>query len=547
MDSLYENMLKAISDPERFEFADEVMDNVDVKSRATFAKSVNVIAEQLDLPERVRLLKELRGTPEQRRGEQQKDFLLTLNRLFENVRGEPDLARRIVPQKWVEREQDDMIQRYQMMAEEYYGVPQPLDINPDSLITWDKTHVEFLESETMLDDLVRFGSTLIKDFEDVWRVAFLAQASCFAPGIIQGEKAHRSQIHMLIAGEYSTSKSGLVSYMAKMFPKVVRCNDTTGPGLMGSIRKDGTVIVGVAQESDRSVLVLEEFDKLMRRSGHLDGILRAILEDQYFSRRLAYGKLEYETRPSVLALANPKRDVFFSDSSLASQVPFKVGLLSRFDYIRPMAYTKEKINSIAGFIARTAFRSDCIQGVMRTQDVLRMYYAMQSSLNEHKVREVHSEEQLLMDIHERFCKLQKDVEDVPLLSVRDFMSALRVFNASAIMHHRQRRISEGIVMASDVDRDQAIYVLDNTVKSREMLMNSRRRQDVCLTPLEKAHGQLMNLIQRHGTVLKQDAVVSLQTSMGIGYSTAYKYVSAIVERDKGIHQEGLRDARLVLA
>jgi len=547
MDSLYENMLKAISDPERFEFADEVMDNVDMKSRASFAKSVNVIAEQLDLAERVRLLKEIKGTPEQKKEEQRKDFLLTLNRLFEKVRGEPTLARRIVPQKWVEREQDDIIQRYQMMAEEYYGIPQPLEINPDSLITWDKTQIQFLESESMLDDLVRFGSTLIKDFEDVWRVAFLAQASCLAPPIVQGEKAHRSQIHMLIAGEYSTSKSGLVGYMAKMFPKVVRCSDTTGPGLMGSIRKDGKVIVGLAQEADRSILVLDEFDKLLKRSRNLDGILRAILEDQYFNRRLAYGTLEYETHPSVLALANPKRDVFYSDESLASQVPFKVGLLSRFDYIRPMAYSKEKINSIAGFIARTAFRAESSEGMMRTKDVLRMYYALQSSLNEHKVREVHSEEQLLIEIHERFCKLQKDVDDVPLLSVRDFMSALRIFNASAILHHRQRKITEGVVMASEVDRDQAIYVLDNTVKSRETLLVSKRRQDVCLTPLEKAHGQLTTLMQHQGTVLKQDAVAFLQTSMGIGKATAYKYISAIVERDRGIHQEGLREARLVLA
>lgn len=549
LDTLYDYLVQTTNSPDRFEFGDEVLDAVGEDARAIphFAKALNAILERVDMPHRVRLLKEIEGNADAKKESQRQDFLIALNALFEKVRGEPSLARQIVPQAWVEREQEELIAKYQAMTQDYYGIPQPLELTPDTVVSWEKSHLEFLESPTMLDDMVKFGGTLIKDMEDVWRVVFLAQASCIAPAIAQGEKDHRSQIHVLIAGEYSTSKSGLVGYMTKMFPKVVRCSDTTGVGLMGSINRKGEKMTGLAEEADGSILVLDEFDKLIKRTGSLDGIIRAIMEEQYFRRKLAYGTLEYTTKPSIFAMANPKRDAFYSDGTLASQVPFKNGLLSRFDYIRPMAYSKEKIVGISKFIAGTSFKRFKGENLMTTRDILRVYYALNSSMRDLRIHQVASDESLLMDIHERFAHLQKEVDGVPLLAVRDFMSALRVFNASAILHHKQRQVEEGVVMATEQDRDNAIYVLDNSVKSREVLMTSVKRSDICLTPVEKANGHILSLVQREGQVSKLDAVEYLMRSMGIGQSTAYKYLDLIVGRGKEIRQEGLRDAVLVLA
>jgi hypothetical protein len=544
---LYEYLVQSTSNPDRFEFGDEVLDTLEERAKPHFAKALNAILESMDLQQRVRLLKEIEGNAETKKSEQAHDFVVALNALFEKVREEPCLLKKIVPQTWVEKEQEDLLAKYQAMTEEYYGLPQPMELTPETVISWDKSNLEFLESPTMLDDMVRFGSTLVKDFEDVWRALFLAQASCFAPGIAQGEKDHRAQIHILLVGEYSTSKSGLAGYATKMFPKVVRCSDTTGVGLMGSINRRGEKMTGLAEEADRSVLVLDEFEKMLKRTRSMDGILRAIMEDQYFSRKTAYGNLQYETRPSILAMANPKHDVFYSNESLASQVPFKNGLLSRFDYLKPLAYSKDKINGIARFIAQTSFKRFEGQGHMTTRDVLKSYYALNASMRELKVRQVGAEESLLMDIHERFTALQREVDDVPLLSVRDFMSAMRVFNASAILHHKQRKVDDGIVLADDQDRDNAIYILDNSVKSREMLLSSCRRADVCHAPVEKAYGQVMSLLQREGSMNKQDAVDYLMRSMSIGQSTAYKYLDQIVGRGKEIKQDGQRNAMLVLA
>ena len=60
-DVLNEYLLKAISDPDRFEFGDETMDNVEPSARASFAKRVNGIMATIGLPERVRLIKEIEG------------------------------------------------------------------------------------------------------------------------------------------------------------------------------------------------------------------------------------------------------------------------------------------------------------------------------------------------------------------------------------------------------------------------------------------------------------------------------------------------------
>lgn len=548
LDVLYQYVLEAIRSPDRFEFGDEVMDNVSPRSRAAFAGHLNGVAEVAGIPERVRSLKEI-GPPAKAGKETQKqDFLLTLNRLFEKVRGEPEIARRIVPQKWIEAEQEALVDKYRAMSEDYYGIPQPLDINnEDSVVTWDKSHIEFLQTDDMLDQLVRFGSTVIKDMEDVWRALFLAQASTLAPAIVQGEKEHRAQLHILLIGEYSTSKSGFAWFLRRMFPRVVKCNDTTSAGLMGSINRKGERITGLAEEADRAILAFDEFDKLLKRNGNLEGVLRAILEDGEFHRKTAFGRIDYETKPSVFAMANPKRDVFFSNESLANQVPFKVGLLSRFDYVRPLAYSTAKINSIAKFIASTSFKRGKTENVMTTRDIMRTFYALQSSLHEKKVHQVGSEENLVMEIWERFTKLQKEIDEVPLLSVRDFMSALRVYNASAILHHMSREVREGVVMAGPQDMNNAIYLLDNTVKSREMLLTSHKRQDVCLTPVEKAYGHLLTAMQAEGQIPKERAVQILTVSMGIGQSTGYKFVNQIVARNQEIRQEGLREAILVLA
>ncbi|MCK9602246.1 MAG: hypothetical protein M0R06_24595, partial [Sphaerochaeta sp.] len=219
---LFNYLVQTTNSPDRFEFGDEVLDAIGEDARAIphFARALNAILERIDLPHRVRLLKEIEGNANTKKQTQREDFLVSLNALFEKVRGEPSLARQIVPQAWVEHEQESLIAKYQAMTQDYYGIPQPLELTPDTVVSWEKSHLEFLESPTMLDDMVKFGGTLIKDMEDVWRVVFLAQASCIAPAIAQGEKDHRSQIHVLIAGEYSTSKSGLVGYMSKMFPKV---------------------------------------------------------------------------------------------------------------------------------------------------------------------------------------------------------------------------------------------------------------------------------------------------------------------------------------
>ncbi|MDD3491913.1 MAG: hypothetical protein PHZ19_00255 [Candidatus Thermoplasmatota archaeon] len=547
LDSLYENLLRVLQSPERFEFGDEVLDSLTDRAKPAFAKRLNQIAEAMGLAERVRLLREIEGSKARAKETQKEDFLLTLNRIFEKVRGEPEWARKIVPQKWVDEQQEALIEKYQMMSEEFYGVPMPLGINGDTVVSWDKTHLEFLQSESMLDDMVGFGNTLIKDFEDVWRVIFLAQASAFAPPIFQGEKEHRSQTHVLIIGEYSTSKSGFNAIIRRMFPRVVMPNDFTPQAMMGSINRKGEKLIGIAEECDRSILVLDEFDKLLKRYPHVDGILRVIMEEQHFRRNLVHGTLDYDTHPVVLAEANPKDDVF-RDERLAEQVPFKQGFLSRFDYIRPVAYSREKITAISKFIAETAFKVRTDEsGVMSTRDILRTYYALQSTLVERKVTRIEADESLVMDIHQRFCSLQREIDGTPLLSVRDFMSALRFFNASAVLHVCQRKVRDGAILADEADRDNAVFVLDNTTKAREALFTASERKAIAMTPVERAYGHLKTALSRAGEVGKREAVDLLMQVMGVGQATAYRYLSQIVARDKDIRQDGLRDAVLILA
>lgn len=445
---------------------------------------------------------------------------------------------------------DALLQQFKDQAEKVYGRVEADPMVSERVqeeLPYTQKHMEMLEKPDLLDRLVAYGGAIVKDAEDVWRAMFLSQASCYAPPIMQGEKQHRAQAHILLIGEYSTAKSTLFGAALKMFPRAIHATDFTIPGMMGTITKDGARKMGAAEKCDRAVMVIDEFDKLVQRKPETDHVLRIVMEEQRYRRETAYGVLAYNAHPVVFAGANPTNDVF-RDELMSKQVPFKFGLVSRFDYLRPIAYTTGQINEIADFLAQSCFQEAEPPSDWNAEDTLKTYYALQSTIVQKRIRKVASTKENVQALSNMFQARNIKIEGVPLLSVRDFMGILRWFNASAVLHARQRHVTDnGILIATEVDITNAAYMLDNVARFREMLLSKVTRDEVAMPPQARALRFVENLIaERGGQVDKQDAVDCLvKGEMGISKTTAYEYIRQFVEAGQ-LKQVGLRGASLML-
>lgn len=443
-----------------------------------------------------------------------------------------------------------LLQQFKDQAEKVYGtgVGDPtVSERVQEELPYTQKHMDMLEKPDLLERLVAYGRTIVKDADDIWRAMFLAQASCYAPPIMQGEKQHRAQAHILLVGEYSTAKSTLFSASLKMFPRSLHATDFTIPGMMGTVTKDGARKMGAAEKCDRAVMVIDEFDKLVQRKPETDHVLRIVMEEQRYRRETAYGVLSYNAHPVVFAGANPTNDVF-RDELMSKQVPFKFGLVSRFDYLRPMAYTTIQINEIADFLAQNCFQEAEPPTDWNMEDTLKMYYALQSTIVQKRVRKVATTKENVQFLSKLFQQHNRIIGGVPLLSVRDFMGVLRWFNASAVMHVRQRTVTDnGILIAAEQDITNAAYMLDNVSRYRAMLLSTVTRDEVALPPQTKALRLIEAFIaEKGGNVEKQDAVEYLVVgAMGLSKTTAYEYIKQLVEGGQ-LKQSGLRGATLTL-
>jgi DNA replicative helicase MCM subunit Mcm2 (Cdc46/Mcm family) len=453
------------------------------------------------------------------------------------------------PKKKVSGRTDALMEQFRQMTEELYsGKVEAVSERLVDDTPYTRKQIDLLSEPDLLDRLVAFGKELVMDVDDVWRALFLAQASCYAPPIRQGKKVGRAQNHILLIGDPSTGKSQLYRNAMRMFPKCAAPTDFTPSAFVGNFSKNKEKQIGIAEQMDKAIMVVDEFDKLLQRYPHLDGYMRVIMEEQSFYRKTSYGVIEYETHPVVFAGANPKGDTF-RDELMSNQIPFKYGLITRFDYLRPMCYSCSDVNKISRNIAEQAFQDDVpIEGSMVHRDVFQLFFALQESLMSRRVTQVRADKELVNQIQDTFQGLQKAIDGVPLLSVRDFMGALRFFNSSATLHVCQRKVENGAIFAQQEDVDNAIYLLENSVKSREVMLTTEHRSEMSLSPLERSRAVLLTYLRANkGNVEKQDAVDYLKTTMGISKTTAYEYIKTMVsERDGDISQVGLRDATLML-
>jgi len=534
---LYEALVQVknpAKDPEHFEMGDEVIDGLDTPQRYVFADLVNGVARRFEIvePNYVRRSKaEFKAEAGDWTKLQRDEFVKVLNHIFEQIREEPDKVYRLPHfqeyESWLNAE--DTVLKIVEADDKYANETAGVALADAPVVQLTESEQELLKDPMMLEKLVSFGESLVRDTADVWRALFLASASAYAPPILANGSDKRAQIHIFLLGDPSTAKSSLLKDFTKLSPKCRIANDITYAGFVGTVQR-GVPVKGEAAELDRGVLCIDEFEKFYKNHyRNIDGVLRAVMEDSHIRRRLALGTVDDDTRTVILACANPKNDVF-SDTPLADQMPIPIGLLSRFDYFRPLAYSQFKIAQIGQFMASIWFKpKQCADGILNHEKVYGILVELRKEFEKAKITRVQVPDDLVRKVEKQWeSRLEKwnvhESKGIPLLSNRDLASLYRFLNASAVLHICQRQIIDGAIVATETDADIAVLMLDQLVLWRKEYLNpdgKRARIAECNTE------RVQRIIDRH-KLPRMDTtgiVHSLELAYDISERTAYYWLA----------------------
>ena len=434
--------------------------------------------------------------------------------------------------------------KYAEQAREVYGDDSDISVALGDAVapTWDEGHEALLERPDLLEMLVAWADTQVKDITDVWRAVFLGIASIKAPAILQGEVPHNPQCDVLLIGELSTCKSGVLKLTSRIAPSGMVKTNFTPAAFTGTIDPEGDLKPGIAKRANGGVLCVDELDKLLRRYPILDGLMRTAQSEHHVDHETARGIVDYDTAYLTVAGANPEGDLF-NDAAIRAQIPFDEGLLSRYAYIKPLAYSISKVNSIAAYMASTWFSEAVTEGTLDVGTIRSMFAALYDRLV--TVNRVTVKREHLIELYDHYEAVQSDVAGKPLLTTRDFEAAMKYLNASAALHVAQRKVDGGTLHAERGDLENALFMLDATVETRRLMLADERAA-VAATPIDRAAKILRNALLSSGDMSRSDAVELLVNGLGISPATAYRRIIELAQRNT-IEVDGLSDSTIGLA
>ena len=530
--------------------ADEVMDVIGGRPGAAqpiFVKRLNeaMIACQVSL--QVQSIGQLRAGGILDRQQAYQEYYVQirqgLGQLFESIHQEPDRINLVVPEAYQEqvarRELKAQQDKYAaQIAEAREENVEPLPPSEPAPPTWDGTHEALLERPDLLDMLVAWGDAQVRDLTDVWRALWLGMASLFAPSIRQGEQVHRQVCDTLLIGEFSTAKTAMLKIILSVSPKGTYKTAFTPVAFSGRRNAEGDEVPGIARRANGGTLAVDELDKLLRRFPILDGLFRSLQTEGHLDYETTYGAVDYDSNVFMPCGANPLGDTF-SDSAIRKQIPFAQGVLSRFAFIKTLAYTTAKVNNIGSFMADTWFTGAPVDAhALDVPTVRAVFAALYSKLRE--VRDVSVPRDGLRQVFEHFRELQEPDSVRPLLHTRDLESAFKWLNASVALHVAQRTVVDGVIHATQDDVDNALFMLDAMVASRKAMLSDTRAA-VAIAPLERAYAIVHRELERVDSLDRQDLVDMLRAELGISQATAYRYITELSQRSD-VRLNGLRNA-----
>jgi len=397
----------------------------------------------------------------------------------------------------------------------------------------------FQRTAQILDQVVIAGDA-------IWELILYGAMSPFAPRILINNLEYRANIHEMLAGDISTAKSKVLKILGLIAPKAVPLDEVTKPTFEGvAPTKSGEEIEeGFLDWAKDGIVLIEEFT---RRHATMPLWRKGMDCETYAVYKKGSSKVRSVNTTWIVA-CNPSADFFQTELEFRKQLPFKEGVLSRFDVLVPLTATQDKNDMIVEKMDIFGTKAEDIdfEAIKVTLETIAA-----GMMDIKRVFLTEEQKQTLRDVFKEQNdrdRRKRILKNRPLVIMRDLETLARFVNTIATVNFPRRTVNKrGVLKAKDEDIDKAIQLWENLLQFRVQLYADSDRNlktisdEICLFIWNESRGQGNNQEVSIESVYRE--IVMNQRL--VGKSTFYKEIGNLVETGR-LAKLGQRNSMLKL-
>ena len=420
-----------------------------------------------------------------------------------------------------------------------------LQVNIDTNIEEFASELEQIDaaSKTDFEELARKLNVLVIVGVDVWELTLYNLMSPNAPRFLMNALDFRANLHEMLGGDISTAKSKVLKISKMIAPKMLVVDDTTKPTFEGvaPTRSGDDIAEGVIDWANDGVMIVEEFTNKFAKMP----LFRRVMDGEYIQIFKKGSGKGLQANITMLTACNPDDDFFQEEMTFRSQLPFKEGVLSRFDILIPLTATQLKNELLVDKIDLFGTK---VEGLIDFAEVKTRLTTLAHGMRQIQfVLLTEEQKKRLRDIfkdHNTADIKKRIIKNRPLLILRDLETLARLVNVIATVNFSRRKVENGLLFATEEDIDKAIQLWENLLNYRVQLYARSSRN---LTTISE---EFIAYLARAGGIenwIPQDELfeefVTLQRK--IGRSTFYNELRGLLEEGRVV-ASGKRNRELKL-
>lgn len=384
-----------------------------------------------------------------------------------------------------------------------------------------KTDFEILARQ--LNELVIFGT-------DAWELTLYCLMSPNAPRFIMNGLDYRSCIHEMLAGDISTAKSKVHKIAKMIAPKMLVVDDTTKPTFEGvaPTKSGGEIEEGVVDWANDGVMIVEEFTRTFSKMP----LFRRVMDGEPIEIYKKGSSKTIDSNMAMLTACNPNDDFFLEEMNFRKQLPFKEGVLSRFDILIPLTATQLKNELLVDRIDIFGMGPEIPIDFEEVKDRL---VTLAKGMKQVKFVILTEEQKTTVrdafKAHNTADRNHRYIKNRPLVILRDLESLARLVNTITTVNFSKRKVENGMLHADDDDIDKAIQLWENLLVFRIQLYARSSRN------LMTVSDEILAYLARMGGT---DSWIPVEEALNefvmvqhkVGRTTFYKEITGLIEEGR---------------
>jgi len=343
----------------------------------------------------------------------------------------------------------------------------------------------------LIEDIaVRLNKMVNINRED-WELILYASLTPYMPKIKINNVEQRSIMHVNMVGEISTAKSTIMKILEKISPKSQRITKMTPASIEGTVTPGNIIIPGVIERAGGGILIIPEYNKKLSR---MDIMREAMDCDKiYISKRAI--TWEFFPNACFIAGSNPKKDFFIKGGIMRNEIPFKEGILSRFDILIPMINTTDDTVKIVESMSFLGKNKNIINLDTLKMKMKHIAVEINAFVKYIKITEEQEEK-----IKKAYLAHNVEMGDRPRVLLRDLETLLRLINVITAVNAK-KEIKKEVYTATDEDIDKAIDLWNYLINIRVQMYNTLENKR-----LKNTQDLIFEIIKEYGTIQTKELI-----------------------------------------